>query len=198
MKKIIVFVSFLFLISVTISAQGFYFDIGLGLGKASTKIDGIDFFDTLNSASGGKLSELAVEFGLKLGYGPLGKVPLYIVGELAGMGHRIYDDSNYIQFNSYIIGPGVLFYPIPLIQLGFSVGHSYIANVTDIPGLVTRESEKGFAWNASAAVDLGKGNNGFLIGLKYFYAENTVKTTKAIEKSSLVSVFIKYAYRHKV
>jgi hypothetical protein len=47
------------------------------------------------------------------------------------------------------------------------------------------------------AVDLGKGNHGCLIGLKYFNANNTLKTSNADEKASMIGIFIKYAYRKK-
>jgi hypothetical protein len=192
MKKSMILVFFLFFVTLAVYAQGFYFDIGLGLGKGWTKIDGNDVMDLSTD-----LSEMAVDIGLKAGYGPLGTIPLYIVGELGGIGHRIYDSYNYMQFNSYIIGPGVLFYPIPLIQFGLSIGYSYIANVTDIPGIIFYNSKSGFAWNISAAVDLGKNNHGCLIGIKYFNANNTLETSNVVENASMVGIFVKYTYRHK-
>ncbi|MDR1390348.1 MAG: hypothetical protein LBJ31_10295 [Treponema sp.] len=195
MKKAVVLVILFVLISLPVSAQGFYFDIGLGFGKGWTKVEGVDMVDALNDAGAGA-DEIAVDIGLKAGYGPFGNIPLYVVGELAGMGHRIYDSSNYIQFSSYIIGPGVIFYPIPLIQLGLSAGYSFVSNKTDMP-MTMYDSKSGFAWNVSAAVDLGRRNHGCLIGLKYFNANNTLKTSNADEKASMVSIFIKYAYRKK-
>jgi hypothetical protein len=134
----------------------------------------------------------------KFGYGPLGNIPIYAVLELSGMLHRIYDSSNYIQYNSYLFGPGVIYYPIPLIQLGTSLGYSWVSNQTDIPMLIMDKSDGGVAWNISAAVDLGGGNHGCLIGLKYFYATNKLYILKVDQNSSMFGVFIKYAYRHKV
>jgi hypothetical protein len=195
MKKVVVFVILLVLISFSVSAQGFYFDIGLGFGKGWTEVEGVDMVDALKDG-GVSVDEIAADIGLKAGYGPFGNIPLYVLGELAGIGHRIYDSSNYIQFNSYIIGPGVIFYPIPLIQLGLSVGYSFVANQTDMP-MNMYDSKGGFAWNISAAVDLGKGNHGCLIGLKYFNANNTLEISNADEKASMVGIFIKYAYRKK-
>jgi hypothetical protein len=193
MKRSVVFCIFLIIASVSVSAQGFYFDIGLGLGRGWTEVDGIDMVDSLKSV-GANPNELAADIGLKAGGGPFGNIPLYIVGELAGMGHRIYDRSAYIQFNSYIIGPGVIFYPIPLIQLGLSVGYSFVSNQTDIPGWEMLDSKNGFAWNISAAVDFGSGNHGCLIGLKFFNANNTLKISNADEKASMVGIFIKHGY----
>jgi hypothetical protein len=197
MKKIIIMGLVFIIASFSISAQGFYFDIGIGFGKAWTEINGYDLVDTLDSA-GTNVDELAVDLGLKAGYGPLGNIPLYVVGEFAGIGHRIYDSSNYMQFNSYLIGPGVIFYPIPFIQLGLSLGYSYVANQTDIPLTTMYDGKGGFAWNVLAAVDLGGGNHGCLIGIKYFSANNTLKVSNADEESSMVSFFIKYAFRHKI
>jgi hypothetical protein len=179
--------------SLALSAQGFYFDIGLGFGKAWTVVNGYDIVKELKS-DGTNINESAVDLGLKAGYGPFGNIPLYVVGELGGIGHRIYDSSNYIQFNSYIIGPGVIFYPIPLVQLGLSIGYSYVGNQTDIPYYTMYNSKNGFAWNISAAVDLGKGNHGCLIGIKYFNANNKLEISNADEKSSLIGIFIKYIY----
>jgi hypothetical protein len=203
MKKHLVLGLCLLFVSLPAFSQGFYFDIGLGIGKGWTELNGTDVFDALEAevasiAAGAKLDELAVDFGVKAGYGPIGGMPFYVVGELAGMGHRIYDSSAYLQFNSYIIGPGVIFYPLPLIQLGLSIGYSWVSNQTDLPWVrYMYDSDSGFAWNVSAAVDVGKSNHGFLIGIKYFYAKNTLEITGAEQKESMVGLFIKYAYRHK-
>jgi len=197
MKKGLMLVVFFICTSLAVSAQGFYFDVGLGLGKAWTVIDGHNIVDELKSNGAAGVNEVAVDLGLKAGYGPFGNIPLYVAGELGGIGHRIVDDLNYLQFNSYIIGSGVIFYPIPLIQLGLSLGYSFVANQTDIPYFLMYDSKGGFAWNISAAVDLGRKKHGCLIGLKYFYANNTLEVSNAHEKSSMIGVFVKYAYRKK-
>jgi len=178
------------------SAQGVYFDIGLGFGSGSTKIDGNNVFNELNSYS--SVEELELDLTIfKLGYGPFDNTSIYAVLELSGMAHRIYDNSDYIQYNSYLFGPGIIFYPIPLIQLGASLGYSWVANQTNLP-LTMDESDGGFAYNISGAVDFGGGNHGLLIGLKYFSATNELKSSKVDQNSSMIGFFIKYAYRHKV
>ena len=197
MKKYIILMVFFVSVSFAVSAQGFYFDIGFGLGKAWTKVDGYDMVDELKSA-GISVREVAVDLGLKAGYGPFGNIPLYVIGELGGIGHRIYDSSNYIQFNSYIFGPGIIFYPIPLIQLGLSLGLSFTGNQTDIPLMYMYDSKGGFAWNISAAVDLGSRNHGCLLGIKYFSANNKLETSNADENASMITFFVKYTYRRKV
>ena len=192
MKRSLLVTLFVFIASLSVFPQGFYFDIGLGFGSATTKIDGKNVDDLFNSS----VKDLGVELGLKFGYGPVADMPLYVVGEFSGIGHRFYDDYNYIQFNSYLIGPGVIFYPVSFIQLGVSIGYSFVANQTDLP-MNLYDSESGYAWNVYAALDIGEGNNACLIGIKYSKATNTLEVSGAEQETSLVSLFIKYAYRHK-
>ena len=203
MKKIIISAA-LILCSLPVFAQGLYFDIGLGFGKGWTTIGG-------EKPITGNPSELTMDMGLKLGYGPIGGIPLYIVGETGGMAHRyegkeMYTGKNaHAQFNSYIFGPGVIYYPTPLIQLGVSVGFSWIANSTNLPFPASEyenfKSKSGYAYNIYAAVDLGESNHGCLLGMKYFYAKNKIEyhgeSLGIDQKQSMLALFIKYAYRHK-
>ncbi|MDR2467510.1 MAG: hypothetical protein LBD22_00940 [Spirochaetaceae bacterium] len=175
-----------------VSVQGFYFDTGFGVGGAWTEINGND----VSKVFGSSVDEVGVEFGLKAGYGPVGNIPLYIVGELAGIGHRLYDSSNFIQFNSYLFGGGIIYYPVSFLQFAADIGFSITANDTDIPGRMLK-SKGGIAGNFSLAFDFGKNKNGFLLGLRYFYATNTLEQTNAEQNQSGLNVFIKYAYRHK-
>ena len=133
----------------SIVAQSLYFDIGLGAGNAITEIDGEDVADSLGSS----IDDIGVDFSVKLGVGPVFNVPLYIVGDFGGIGHRLYDDYNYLQFNSYLIGPGIVFYPIPLIQIGASFGYSFVANDTDLP-VEMYDSEGGYAGNVFHCIRL--------------------------------------------
>lgn len=183
--------------ALSLSAQGFYFDVGLSIGKGWTSVNGKDIFHELEETADGGIGEVAVDFGIKAGYGPFGRAPVYVVGEVAGMGHRIFDASDYFQLTSMLIGPGVIFYPMPLIQLGASIGLSYVQNETSL-SMEMYESRTGFAWNISAAVDLGRRNHGCLIGIRHFNAINIIEVTKAKENSSMVGIFVKYAYRRKV
>ncbi len=192
MKRLIIVGSLFLCVSLSAFAQGFYFDVGIGFGSATTEFDGVDFSDSMDST----VDEIAVDLSMKLGYGPVAGTPIYIVGEIGGVGHRFYDDFNYVQFNSYLIGPGLIIYPVPMLQLGGSFGFSFVANDTDLP-LVFLDSESGLAGNAYIALDLGKGKNGCLIGAKYFKATNTLEITKAEQEATMLSIFIKYAFRHK-
>jgi len=196
MKKLVVLGILLIFTSLSLSAQGFYFDIGLGFGKGGTKIGSKDVVDDLKRL-GASVDEIGVDLGFKAGYGPIGNMPIYLVGELGGVGHRIYDSFNYLQYNTYLFGPGIIIYPVSFLQLGSSIGYSWVSNQTDLP-MVMDNSDGGFAWNISAAIDLGKRAHGFLIGIKYFTASNSLKTLKVDQQSSLFNVFFKYAFRRKV
>jgi hypothetical protein len=191
MKKFFIIGMLFTLVLFSANAQGFYFDIGIGIGGATTKLDGIDV-----SKSIGDVTELGVDLGLKAGYGPIANIPLYIVGTLGGIGHRLEDSFNWLQFNSYIIGPGVIFYPIPLIQVAGSIGLSWVANQTSIPAIMY-DSNGGIAGDFSVAVDLGRRNHGCLIGLRYFWAINEIEISLVEQSSSALTVFVRYAYRHK-
>ena len=200
MKKIIILTVFLICISSTIFAQGLYFDIGFGLGKAWTKIDGNNVIDVLKSAGIDVNERIAPDLGLKIGYNPFNSIRLYTVGEFGMTGHsNNYGDPYYpsMYFRTIIIGPGIIFYPIPYIQLGSSIGYSFAHTSTNISEIQTYNGH-GFAWNISIAIDVEGSDLGHsgLIGIKYFHANNTLKTSKAKQNTSMVSLFIRYAFRN--
>jgi len=192
MKKVVLIGMLFFMGLFTVNAQGFYFDIGIGFGGAVTKLNGIDV-----SSSVGNVTEIGVDLGLKAGYGPIADMPLYAVGTIGGIGHRMDDGGDYLQFNSYIIGVGVIFYPIPLIQIAGSIGFSFVGNQTSLP-MVMYKSNGGFAGDISVAVDLGKKNHGCLIGIRYFGALNELEISGAEQSTSYFGIFVRYTYRNKI
>jgi hypothetical protein len=60
------------------------------------------------------------------------------------------------------------------------------------------KSKGGLAGDISVAVDLGSGNHGCLIGLKYFGAVNILETSGVDQNQSGLSIFVRYTYRHKL
>jgi len=192
MKKIFIIGILLLTALFTANAQGFYFDIGIGFGGATTKLDGNDVSKLVSN-----VTEVGVDFGLKAGYGPILNIPLYVVGTFGGIGHRLAEGSDYLQFNSYMIGAGLIFYPIPLIQIAGSIGFSYVGNQTSFP-MTMYKSKSGFAGDISVAVDLGRGNHGCLIGLRYFGASNELEISRVEQSTSYFGVFVRYTYRHKI
>ena len=200
MKKILFLTVLIVCVSFAVSAQGLYFDIGVGLGKTVTELNGKDVMKAFSSL-GADINEIAFDVDARVGYGPFGRLPLYAVLELDVTGHRIYnssDSSDYIQFGTYLVGPGIMFYPIPFVQLGAALGFSLVDNKSSDSSIKWAESEKGFAWNISAAVDLGKGKNACLIGVKYYWAKDILNNTlKPEQTTSMFCVFVKYAFRDR-
>ncbi|MDR3019944.1 MAG: hypothetical protein LBU66_03460 [Treponema sp.] len=216
MKKSVLFLIFL-IIALSVSAQGFYFDIGGGLGGYYSN-------DSVSSDAWVK-----TYFGIAAGYGPFDNIPLFFIGDLD-------IDAFSLLFNMqqyFKATVGVIYYPIPLIQLGATVGTSILVEpplrlyenfaesrdinsfnyfIDNSDALIT---SPGFAWKISAAIDLGKKNHGLLIGLNYsgtlneisykyqMYlnedSNNTilVKSNNLLLQSHYFDVFVKYAYRNK-
>ena len=200
MKKSIFLVILSVVFTSVVSAQGFYFDVGFGGGKAWTKHGEYDVVKELR-LHGENFNELAMNLGLKAGGGPFRSIPIYIVGEFSIANHMLLPSSGHMTFSTFMIGPGVIFYPIPLIQLGASVGYSYTMNMYNTNDLqwggFRFHDATGFGWNVSLAADLGSGNNGVLIGVKYFHTSSTTMHTFVDQSSSMLGLFVRYAYRKK-
>jgi hypothetical protein len=197
MKKVL-FAGLIFA-AATLSAHGIglYFDAGVGIGPGWTKIDGDDIVEIVTEK--GKPDEIAVELGLKIGLGPFDTIPIHIVGVLGGMMHRISDSQdNYYQFSSYLVGPGAVFYPVSFLQIAASLGYSFVSNETSfIKKEYMYESKGGIAGDISVAFDLGAGKHGLLGGIKFFGSTNTLKSSGVVQNTSMVSFFLRYAFRHK-
>ena len=206
MKKI-VFLIFI-LLSFSIYGQGIYFDGGVGVGFGWTNIDGHSVADAIESLGYKIDTNFAFEVGFKAGYGPFGNIPLYVIGELAWTIHGIDASANIAGEEYYlgsgtkpiIFGAGVIFYPIPLLQLGTSFCCGYSGWIGDnilfapVVDLINLDDQLGFAWNISLAVDLGKNNHGCLIGVKYWY-ENISRNESV--NTHILGFFVRYSFRHK-
>jgi len=198
MKKLAIIGILLIVGLSSVNAQGLYFDVGIGVGRAWTRVDGENIASSYRSA-GINLTQFGVDLGLKAGYGPIANMPLYVVGAFSAMAHRMFDrDDDYIQFNSFVIGPGVIYYPIPLIQLAGSVGYAFSRNSTSLSFMEMYRSTRGFGWDISAAVDLGPRNHGVLLGLRYAMAITTLEVSRATQNQSGLTVFARYAFRHRM
>jgi hypothetical protein len=199
MKKVFGFVILMVLLSTSVFADGFIIQGQFGIGGGTTKIDDTDVSSLFSG-----IDALAINLGIKAGYGPFGKVPLYAVLNFSGIGHRLYDSYNYLQFNSYMVGPGVLFYPHPIVQLGLSAGPSWITNDTDVPGYILYGNDgPGFAVDVSAFMDIGyfwrstnAKNFGLLVGFDFFSATNKLEHSGVTEVSNAFTFATALSYRH--
>ncbi|MDR0495676.1 MAG: hypothetical protein LBG95_08650 [Treponema sp.] len=216
MKKPVFLCVFMFIAPLFIWAQGFYFDIGINLGGPTANYVYEQVYD------GGEfpfketgLNPLTGKLQLKAGYGPFGNIPVYVVA---------YGE---IVFNGGVsgggIGTGVLFYPWRLLQLGASIGINWMENSLPYKNagflpLTSKyreheiDSPPGFAWDLSAALDFGKKNHGFLVGLSYFGTFNKFSYSysgmdqysgpytgkgNGTKQTSFFGILLKYAYRKK-
>jgi len=154
MKKVVFICVLSLLVLFSANAQGFYFDIGVGVGTGRSLESGYGF-------------GISIDGGFKMGYRPHDTLPLYFVGSICF----------YFPY-SYIFGIGLVYYPIPMLQLAGSMG------VSISPG-----RERGLAYDISLALDTGGRKNGFLMGTKFFNALHGRDFYFAI------GVFARYAYR---
>jgi len=220
MKKILILTAVLGFVSLTVSAQGLYFDIGGGFGKTWTQTDGADQLKMWKSAFGEAykdagiriniddvIGELAFNLEARAGYGPFGTLPLFFVVEFDWVGHNIYIQRLDFSalYNSFLVGPGVIYYPWRLLQVGASVGYSFTADsIKSVPdgaaismpdGAMMLKSKGGFAWNVSLGVNLGT-RYAFLVGAKYFFSVNVLEKD-SLRTTSMIGFFMKYAFRPK-
>jgi len=96
MKKTFFVFIFCVIVSLSVSAQGFYFDIGAGSGLINNKVtydyDTIDLSKIPVRTDHVTLGDFpykdepynffATGMGLKAGFGPFGNVPLYVVSDV--------------------------------------------------------------------------------------------------------------------
>ena len=181
MKKILILVLALF----CAQASAVYVEAGLGVGGATTSADGKSFDDACNNCS-----SLAVNLGVRVG----GQIMdnLYLAGEFSGIGNRYYNDRDYyIQFNSYILGPSVAYYPVNQLHLSASLGFVFTSNDTNIRGVRVNDGN-GFGGSATVAYHFGE-QNGTLIGARF------MATNASVNSTSLTTVgftfFVSFVHR---
>jgi hypothetical protein len=215
MKKLVFLCVFVFTAPMFIWAQGFYFDIGinLDLGRQANYVyeqvyDGGEFPFAGHYVNG---IVLPGNLELKAGYGPFGNIPVYVVAY-----GKLFSGFNLGQNTT---GVGVLFYPWRLLQLGASIGINWMENSLPYKNLLSNkyrdheiDSPPGFALDLSAALDFGKKNHGFLLGLSYFGTFNKFSYSysgmdkytgpytgkgNGTKQTSVFAILLKYAYRKK-
>jgi hypothetical protein len=99
-----------------------------------------------------------------------------------------------------MLGPGVIFYPIPSLQIAASLGYSFVGNETSLNRykmVYESDSKSGFAGDISVAFDLGAGNHGLLTGIRFFTSSNTLENSGLVQNNTMISLFLRYAFRHK-
>lgn len=195
MLRKMVFLGLLMFVSGVVFAEGLYFDIGGGWGKTTTRIEKRNIMDVLRY-EGRAGREVAFDVGMKAGYRPIGNTPLYIVCELFWNSHRIANNKNYLDYNTFLIGPGVVYYLSRRIQLGASIGYSMSFNSTDMT-IKIGNSYAGFAWNTTATLEIGADRMGLLVGVRYFSAYNQYKDCDLKQETHGVTGFLRLSVRER-
>jgi hypothetical protein len=179
-----------------VAAEGdIYVDGGIGTGFIWTKVNGYEAKYRMLLVSGGSLG-FGFEGGFRAGYGPMGTTPLYIVGDVDVMSNGLFGKQDTVFFNSILVGPGVIYYPIYNVQVGASFGGAFDLMMGTLPIL---EDGVGFGlgWNIMAGFDFGEGYHGFLLGIKYTGAVVGLRGDPAKQVQNMIGIFIRYAYREK-
>jgi hypothetical protein len=132
-------------------SRGFYLDAGIGFGGVRY---GVEIDDMLKSLDGAGLDRVTVSLDFSAGWAVTPN--LYVVGSITGFGDRLYLGSEYFQLSTYLLAPGVRFYPLSSMkkfQLGLDAGFARMVLATNIPSPTTATSEPGFGVKISAAHD---------------------------------------------
>ncbi|MBO7500653.1 MAG: hypothetical protein J6T45_04840 [Fibrobacterales bacterium] len=168
-----------------------YFDIGLGFGGTSTSVGGKSFGDACEGCS-----ELSVDLGLRVG-GQINE-QFWIAGEFGGVGNRYYDSENYVQFNTYMLGPSFIYYPAEHGQLFGTVGYAWTGNMTDLRDeygyTATVYNGSGFALALGGGYNFGT-ENGALLGAKLFFSSVTLEESHKDEANVGLLVFVRFVHK---
>jgi len=205
-----------------LSAQGFYFDVGGGFGRAATTWTEQELGYPMPPYS--KVG-IGYDVGGKIGHSPFTELPLYFVADFAWTlsssweykyeyiwySPPVYKESSELTANHMFIGPGIVYYPTTVFQFSASLGvvntvskqlYSYeriYPDHTEGTSSTITASNFGFGFNLSGAFDLGN-KTGFLIGSKLSVIDNRVEfkdedlyiDQKMDLSTTYVGLFVKY------
>lgn len=169
-----------------INSFAFYFDAGLGVGGATSEVGNTNIDDACTGCD-----DYAVNLDIHIG-GQINE-RFWIAGGLEALGHRYEDSYNYIQLNTYLIGPKFIFYPVEHFHLSGSIGLAWTSNMTDVRGLYLYDGT-GVALSLTAAFDTGI-YNGALIGGSLFTSSVTLEENNKNLSSTGFCVFVAFVHK---
>jgi hypothetical protein len=164
------------------NAEAVYLDLRFGLGIGAANANGTNIGERLLGIAPDKDWPLSTDYGFKIGIGPYFNNSLYFVGAFDAISQK-YDfssaangekiggnDQIWIKYGSYLIGQGIVYYPLEFLQLSAVIGYAFGADSNSF-GDSTVGAGAGMGYSLSAAYDIGAyKNNAFLIGLKWMHA----------------------------
>jgi hypothetical protein len=173
------------------ASAGFYFDTGMGYGYGFATEQWEPSWGYWSNTEEDKeryVPRIGFDMGAKIGGGS-SKIGLFFVCEFSMVAPLMvpYAVGDAV---SYMLGPGIIFYPIKNLQLGSSYGASSHAGIG---------GGDGYAYNFSVAYDFGDRDHGVLLGIKYYSANDEYEDSYEIHKmkSSMIGMFVKYVYKRK-
>lgn len=151
--------------------RGFYLDVGLGAANVSYGDDEVD--DSLDQLDDMGFDRTTLSLDLAMGGAVLPN--LYVVGSITGFADRLDNDDEDLQLNTYLLGVGVRYYPLPSqkhLQLGVDVGLAKMAIDTSVDEYDGYTSDSGTGLKLSVAWDFDSTLRGpaFLLGVQYMAA----------------------------
>ncbi len=190
MKKII-----LLIMAIAFESFAAYFDIGAGDGTGLISVKGEDLSTGAlvgnNKGCDDDCLVPSIEYGARIGT-PLTQ-SLIIAGEFDGFSNLLVQDGKYAVFNSFMVGPSVIFYPAKHFQVSGSLGFAWTDNRTN-SGAVDVENGQGVGFSLSAAFDTGI-NNGALIGAKIYGTSVKLEDSDDISASVGASIFVRFVHK---
>lgn len=169
MKKVLFLV-----LAIALNSFATYYDYGFGFGNASTHIND----KSIEKPCGSSCENKAIDFNFRIG----DKISDHftLAAELAVISNTYYGDNTFTQFMSFFVGPSLIYFPIPSLQLSSSLGVTRSYNDYD-KKYVDLHDNIGLGMSASAAFHLGK-ERGALIGVKVYAIESEVEYKKDNKK----------------
>jgi hypothetical protein len=188
MKKSVFVFLFFITASLSVPAQGLYFDWTppLLFGGGRAKISG-----EVAKDYGFLMWTL---FGINAGFGPFGNIPLYVAG-----------GSDFILFEpndseaSFFWKGSLIFYPIPFLEL--RVSSEYFTPIDEKDS--ANNMAGGFGWDISVAFSKiddfvwGDYFSGGSVGVTYFSTACSLKKSNVDVSVSSFGVFVKIVFRKK-
>ena len=169
-------------------SRGFYIDVGGGWSFIKYP----EPFNTnvKNVAKNSAVTRITVDFDLSIGGAVIQN--LFVVGTLGGIGDSL-SASNTLTLSTFLLGPGIKFYPLPskkYLQIGLDLGYSFFT-ITDSRYTESEMGPKGFAAQISAAADFDSTLTGpaLLLGGKFYLG---ILDGEAVTS---FSIFAKFVYK---
>lgn len=188
MKKVLLLV-----MAIALNSFADYIDVGLGVGGAYTHIDK----KSVEKPCETDCKEMAVDVSFRIANNLTEK--LLLGAEISLYGNRYYNLDHFTQYNTFFLGPTLIYFPTERFQLSTSVGLTKSGNVTD-EKRINLHDDGGAGVSLAAGYHFG-GKNGVLVGVKLYdlvtdiEVENNDNKSKKRLNTAGASVFVHFSHK---